>query len=843
MKIELRDFQDAAVGKLLMLLKRAKRNYWEQNGKEPQAVVLSAPTGSGKTVITAALIEAILQGRDDFPAEPDAVFLWLSDQPELNEQSKARIADVIDQPRHHELVLVTTDFDRERFEGGKLYFLNTQKLGKDKLLTGGKGDNRHHSIWDTISNTAAHLKDRFYLIVDEAHRGARLDTRQENVRKSILQKFMLGSEGEIPAIDLVLGVSATPQRFQELLAAQVGQRTPHNYEVPPEHVRQSGLLKDRIVVYHPDARASSEYALLAEAAREWLKMREAWRAYCVEQNMPEEVKPALVVQVEDGSGTGDSRTDLDQVVRTLDAAMGGLQMGEIVHCFQHDAPITKGGIAIPKMEASRIQHQTQVKVVLFKMALTTGWDCPRAEVMMSFRAASDHTLIAQLIGRMVRTPLARRIEGRELLNSVSLYLPRFDAEGVKAVISRLKTDPDAVPPIDVEDGAKLVVLKPTGGSEAALQALSGLPTYRVERLRKLSNVRRMMRLARLLTASHDLDADALDGAKRLVIETLDARKAANILQDPGFEKKVREAGEIPVQAVTVEQGTWKELPTSTLQVKLDDASVEQLFERAGARIGEGLHLEYWQVRYRADDPNEDRHRVKLEVILLLQQPETWKALEDAAQVRLDELFKRNRVAIKKLESAEQERYNEIHEQAKEPEALTLALPSEMMVMVDKTAASGFARYAKHLYAESAGEYWADLNGWEQAVIAAEIARDDVAGWLRNTPNKAWALALPYELQGEVRAMYPDFLVVRKDGEGMVVDILEPHSSNLADSYAKAKGLAQFAAKHGKDFGRIELIRIESGKIQQLNLAEVKWRKAVLQVDSNAALSLLFSQLD
>ena len=174
MKIELRDFQTVAVDKLLHLLKRAKRNYWEQDGKEPQAVVLSAPTGSGKTVISAALIEAILQGSDAFQAEPDAVFLWLSDQPELNEQSKARITEVIEQPRSHELVLVTTDFDRERFEGGKVYFLNTQKLGKDKLLTGGQGDKRHFSIWETIRNTTEALKDRFYLIIDEAHRGARL---------------------------------------------------------------------------------------------------------------------------------------------------------------------------------------------------------------------------------------------------------------------------------------------------------------------------------------------------------------------------------------------------------------------------------------------------------------------------------------------------------------------------------------------------------------------------------------------------------------------------------------------------------------------------------------------
>ena len=35
------------------------------------------------------------------------------------------------------------------------------------------------------------------------------------------------------------------------------------------------------------------------------------------------------------------------------------------------------------------------------------------------------------------------------------------------------------------------------------------------------------------------------------------------------------------------------------------------------------------------------------------------------------------------------------------------------------------------------------------------------GWLRNYDRKPWALCVPYEVAGEDRPMYPDFLVVRK----------------------------------------------------------------------------------
>ncbi len=43
------------------------------------------------------------------------------------------------------------------------------------------------------------------------------------------------------------------------------------------------------------------------------------------------------------------------------------------------------------VEASRIEDDKAIRVLLVKNAITTGWDCPRAEVMMSFRRARDRT--------------------------------------------------------------------------------------------------------------------------------------------------------------------------------------------------------------------------------------------------------------------------------------------------------------------------------------------------------------------------------------------------------------------------------------------------------------------
>jgi type III restriction enzyme len=835
MKLELKDFQDDAVEQLIKKLNPAKREVAE--GGDQQAVILAAPTGSGKTVITAALIEEILTGSDRFAAEPDAVFLWLSDQPVLNEQSKKRIASASTKLGNSDLVIVDTDFDRETFIGGKVYFINTQKLGKDKLLTSGRGDKRTFTIWETISNTAKVKKDQFYLIIDEAHRGTKVSSNEEAARQTVMQKFVKGSEGEIPAIDLILGVSATPQRFQKLIDGQ-SNRTPRKCEVNPMDVRASGLLKDRIMVFHPSGVFPTDITMLRAAVRQWQNMGVHWQKYTQEQGLPQ-MHPALIIQVQDGSSDGVSRTDLNEVIATIENEIGPIAPTHIAHCFEHDTPISANGVLIRKIDASRIQEETSIRFVLFKMALTTGWDCPRAEVMMSFRTAQDDTLIAQLIGRMVRTPLARRIEGSEILNAVSLYLPHYDNEGLTRVVNHLRQgDPMELPPTDVDDGAKMVTFTRAIGVDKAFEALTGLPTYRVERVRKVSNTRRMMALSRLLTTMHEVDMSAWDGSKQLVIDTLNSQLVRLKRDDPNFDADVKGSGQITLNAVIIEQGTWKETHGQTITVALDEKNIDDLFNRAGQRLGEGLHLDYWQTHYDKDEADEMPSRSRLELFLILQDQKTWKTLEAVCGARCEELLNQNKIAIKKLTTAKQEDYNKVQQIAKEPEALSFLPPTELMQSIDAKDPA-FRNYNQHLLVDANGIYTAEMNSWEHPVIEAEISREDLVGWLRNVPRKPWALSMPYELAGEVRPMYPDFLVVRREGGGMAVDILEPHSPALSDSYAKAKGLAQFAAKHKMSFGRIELIRIEGNEIKRLDLIHSETRKRVLAVDSNAGLNLVF----
>ena len=88
---------------------------------------------------------------------------------------------------------------------------------------------------------------------------------------------------------------------------------------------------------------------------------------------------------------------------------------------------------MPYIAPQDVQDATHVRVLLAKDAISTGWDCPRAETLVSLRPAKDRTHITQLLGRLVRTPLARRIESDERLNAVTCFLPRFDLKTAKQV--------------------------------------------------------------------------------------------------------------------------------------------------------------------------------------------------------------------------------------------------------------------------------------------------------------------------------------------------------------------------------------------------------------------------
>jgi type III restriction enzyme len=821
-RIELKDFQEDAVRALMKHVRNARH---EARDGDAQAIILSSPTGSGKTVTIAALLERILQGDEAYEPDPKAVFLWLSDFPELNSQSRDKFVAQSSVFRDHELIIVEPPFSRERFEPGKVYFLNTQKMGKDNLLTKA-GDGRDFTIWQTIENTAQAGPDHFYLVIDEAHRGMNVSARELKQAQTIVQKFIYGDPAVgLSPVRIVIGISATPERFARVL--QGSTRTKRECTVPPAAVRESGLLKERIVLYCPEEDQPSDWTLLSEAAKRWRRSCSEWRKYCKDQGIPP-VDPVLVIQVEDGTEGKVTHTDLTQAAEILEREAGQFGLGALAHCFETESPVVAGGNLVRKIEPSKIQQDMLARVVFFKMALSTGWDCPRAEVMMSFREARDHTSIAQLVGRMVRTPLARRIEGSELLNAVSLYLPHYDRAGLSAIIEKLN-DPENAPPTEVVEGAGLVSLTRDPQHAALFNRLAVLPSYAVERIPKTSNIRRLIKLARQLTFD-EIDPQAWTEAKDLIVKTL-TEELERLGQGPNFARFCRENQVIEIREVQVEAGEWREVGDGKItKVKATPENIDDLFDICGRTLGEGLHREFWKTRWERQGPQ----RAKLELYGILQEKGAWQRLETAARTRIEALFAQYKDEVAALSSSKREEYNRIRRRAKEPQPIALMYPETVELPCEEPA------WEHHLYVDDKGRLGWSANTWETAVLRAEMAGPDFVAWLRNYPRKPWSFCVPYARGGEDRPLYPDLLIFRQVNDKIVVDILDPHDSGLRDAVDKAVGLARFAEKHGDSFGRIELIVVDrSGAIKRLDVNREAIRDKVKTVTSATHLDALF----
>ena len=467
MKVELKKFQDVAVGELLNNARIAIGNYNQYQKRS--VIAFTAPTGAGKTIMMTSFIEDILFGREGFPERPNSIFVWLSDSPQLNEQSKDKILSKSDKMTFGQCETITPDgFKAEVLEDGKVYFLNTELMAKgNRIVT--HSDGRQWTIWQVLTKTIEDKGDRLYFIIDEAHRGARDSTAAKQT--AIMQRFLKGwqhEDGFMPPMPVVIGMSATIKRFRTLVSS-IGNVGILPVDVPIAQVKDSGLLKERICAHYDDSgvHVENNMAVLAFAAMAWKNKCDHWDQYCREMHYAY-INPALIVQVENGNDAVVSKTDLDQCVQKIEEVVGRrFEAGEVVHAFgpPKDA-VTMNGLQVNYLEPSKISADNKAKVIFFKEGLSTGWDCPRAEVIMSFRKAEDDTNIAQLLGRLIRMPRQEHVKNDGALNEVDIFLPNFNRGAVRGVVDQLKDEEGAELPTEVEDvplnanDSRILVLEP-----------------------------------------------------------------------------------------------------------------------------------------------------------------------------------------------------------------------------------------------------------------------------------------------------------------------------------------------------------------------------------------------
>ena len=720
-------------------------------------------------------------------------------------------------------------------------------------------------------------------------------------------------------------------------------------------VRASGLLKDRIVITYPDDPTKhNDMVLLQAATDEWKNKCEHWYQYTYEQHYAN-VNPVFVIQVLAGSGDKISDTNLDDVIAKVEERIGDrFKENEVVHTFGSTGTISINGLNVPHVEPVDIADDRRIKVVLFEENLSTGWDCPRAETMMSFRKAQDVTYIAQLLGRMIRTPLQCHVMVDESLNDVRLYLPYFNKDTVNDVIKELQSEEGGEIPtvIDGESLEEQVVVPWTVHTrnkrqEKQVPGQMNMFDYQNSNTTSNSQIVGPATNSELIQTSNSFDnatnetnaangesfIDGNDntGATRDVhpqehplpivqvpvdniqpettgeqqsndyeqlsfIEKIDRESIIKFVNEQGYltymvrftkinsylKSLLSLAGvltqnmiypeandEIKTDVTNLihsyieklrEDGKYDSLVKQVMEMKLliqvfdvfgekvknyplEDyfASLESDLDRqlraADAKLGGyGFPYAYGRRFLDFDNPNA----FKLDCILFAADDECMKQLNSYAEMKFHELNDKYRKYVVAKSEKCRKQYSDIVADGDKVSKHNFTLPETISARIEK----GGDAYTDHLYADEDGKAIIKLNNWEKAVIEEEEKKSDFVCWLRNQVRQSWSLCIPYEIDGEIKATYPDFIVVRKDDQlGYVIDILEPHNPEFKDNLGKAKGFAKYAEEEVR-IGRIQLIRMSKdpagkNRLKRLDLAKGSVRNKVMSAINNDELDHIF----
>jgi type III restriction enzyme len=777
MRFTLKDYQDEAVHDVLSNLRKARKRWHEDSDKH--AFSLTATTGAGKTVMAAAVFEALFHGDEnfDFDADPGAVVIWFSDDPALNEQTRFRLIEASDLLKHTDLVVVQNTFNSNKFEAGKVYFLNTQKLSKKSLLVRGheveegqdrgaelfletRPDLRSYTIWDTIQNTVEDPALTLYLVLDEAHRGMGNSTKAAQDDKSTIVKRLINGAGSVPAIPVVWGISATVERFNVAMSGAEGRGTLPNVVVDSAKVQESGLLKDTIILDIPSHVGQFDTVLLRRATDKIKEISGAWTEYGSQQGDANLVKPLMVLQVPNTPEHNEIGLALDTIFQHWPKLTGDA----IAHVFGEHSTQHFGRHEVPYISPERVQESTWVRVLIAKDAISTGWDCPRAEVMISFRPAKDRTHITQLLGRMVRTPLARRIPGNDRLNSVDCLLPFFDTNSVRTVADTLMRgggdgDDSVLPgrrvlinPMEMTPNPKV--------AEPIWNKFLSLPSRSLPQ-RGAKPVKRLTALAQELAAD-ELMPDAGKTAHAEMHKVLDAAWARYADDITAARKAV-----LTVEGKSLKadlQG--KGMSFDDFWEEADYAVIEDAYRHASRILSSDLSRTYAEYlaakKTDADSPEDALMEAHADIAALGLVPDVKTFLEAEADKVSSAWLNKYRVPIKGLSDERQDTYRQIRQMSTDPEDIDLAKPKSWMEATSVREADGnetpLPTYERHMLCGEDGRFPAELNAWEIKVLTTEMQREGFTAWYRNPSRSSQdSLGVTYVVNAQVKIVRPDFI--------------------------------------------------------------------------------------
>lgn len=362
--IELKTYQQEAVEGLV------KDSY--KLLKAPGArlkMVFKAPTGAGKTVTMAAYLNRLceeLPDRLDIPHRQVA-FIWIAPN-QLHLQSFNALKNYFAELRSIKPIQFE-DITDGRIKPNEVLFLNWQSVNKEGNLY--IKENESDKTLISYINQARLHDTEIVLILDEAHLFAAKGKAAQELLQKIYAKFEID-------------VSATP-----LYTSDYGYTIKRADVVEAEMIKQGVVLNPKLDAHNQQGR-SLEQVLMELALKKKEELAAAYKKLGVNIN------PLLLIQL-----PNDSKTESVRDIQIKEEVTTWLEVKGIT---------TKNNrlavwLSNEKTNLEDIEKpDNMVDVLLFKQAISLGWDCPRAAVLLIFREIQQETFTIQTVGRILRMP-------------------------------------------------------------------------------------------------------------------------------------------------------------------------------------------------------------------------------------------------------------------------------------------------------------------------------------------------------------------------------------------------------------------------------------------------------
>lgn len=386
--MELKNYQQEAVDKFVNLTKK----YLKGNAKK---IYLEAPTGSGKTVIASAAMEEIagtLQFEYDGTTNKVA-FIWLAPN-KLHEQSYLCMKSYFKYTNNmRPIVWDEVDHTLGHFEHGDVLFLNWPSINRDDNLIWRQTETNEDLL--TIINNTRDEHIAIVVIIDEEHNYAGAAATQA-------QKVLANIRP-----DVEIRISATPNYpcgggFQSIVIDRA------------DVVKEQMIKKDVIINAGFKASEAENYenGETAFFIMKALQKRKALKRAYAQIGSP--VNPLLLIQLpnDNKSLNASDNIKIDEIKAYLaDPKIDITEDNEKLAIW----------LSEDKKNLDKIADDNNItEVLIFKEAISKGWDCPRAAILLIFREMKSYSFTVQTVGRILRMP-QQKYYNNDALNHGYVY--------------------------------------------------------------------------------------------------------------------------------------------------------------------------------------------------------------------------------------------------------------------------------------------------------------------------------------------------------------------------------------------------------------------------------------